>query len=72
VRTYKPDVRKRVLPAIDPVAKGEALVSCAPKEPLVKVTRAANARYNDPELMRRLVAHCAVFWGRQMSLKSNQ
>ena len=72
MRTYKPDVRKRELAAIVRVAKGEALVSCAPKEPLVKVTPAANATYNDPELMRRLVANCAVFWGRQISLKSNQ
>jgi hippurate hydrolase len=56
VRPYKPSVRKRVLAAIDRVAKGEALVSGAPKEPLVKVTPAANATYNDPELMKRLVA----------------
>jgi len=49
-------VRKRVLAAIDRVAKGEALVSGAPKEPLMKVTRAANATYNDPQLMKRLVA----------------
>jgi amidohydrolase len=55
VRTYKPEVRKRVLTAIDRVAKGEALVAGAPKEPLVKVTPAANAMYNDPELTRRLV-----------------
>ncbi len=56
VRTYKPDVRKRVLAAIERVAKGEALASGAPKEPLVKVTPAANATYNDPDLMKRLVA----------------
>jgi len=56
VRIYKPDVRKRVLAAIDRVAKGEALVSGAPKEPLVKVTPATNATYNDPELMKRLDA----------------
>jgi amidohydrolase len=56
VRTYKPEVRKRVLASIERVAKGEALVSGAPKEPLVKVTHAANAMYNDPELMKRLVA----------------
>lgn len=56
VRTYKPEVRKRVLASIERVAKGEALVSGAPKEPLVRVTHAANAMYNDPELTKRLVA----------------
>jgi amidohydrolase len=55
VRTYKPEVRKRVLAAIDRVAKGEALAAGAPKEPLVKVTPAANAMYNDPGLTQRLV-----------------
>jgi len=56
VRTYKPEVRKRVLASIERVAKGEALAAGAPKEPLVKVTPAANAMYNDPELTKRLVA----------------
>jgi len=56
VRTYKPEVRKHVLSAIERVAKGEALAAGTPKEPLVKVTPAANAMYNDPELTKRLVA----------------
>jgi hippurate hydrolase len=56
VRTYKPEVRKRVLAAIERVAKGEAIAGGAPREPLVKVTPAANATYNDPELTKRLVA----------------
>jgi len=55
VRTYKPEVQKRVLASIERVAKGEALAGGAPKEPLVKVTHAANATYNDPELTKRLV-----------------
>jgi len=56
VRTYKPEVRKRVLASIERVAKGEALTGGAPKEPIVKVTPAANAMYNDPALTKRLVA----------------
>ncbi|HME12668.1 MAG TPA: peptidase dimerization domain-containing protein, partial [Candidatus Acidoferrum sp.] len=56
VRTYKPEVEKRVLVSIERVAKGEAMAGNAPKDPLVKVTHAANAMYNDPELTRRLVA----------------
>jgi len=56
VRTYKPEVRKRVLASIERVAKGEAIVGGAPKEPLVKITPAANATYNDPALTKRLVS----------------
>jgi len=55
VRTYKPEVRKRVLASIERVTKGEALAGGAPKEPLVKITPAANAMYNDPALTKRLV-----------------
>jgi amidohydrolase len=55
VRTYKPEVQKRVLASIERVAKGEAMAGNAPKEPLVKVTHAANAMYNDPALTKRLV-----------------
>jgi hippurate hydrolase len=64
VRTYKPEVRKRVLTAIDRVAKGEALAAGAPKEPLVKATPTANAMYNDPELTKRLVEKLRVVLGR--------
>jgi hippurate hydrolase len=56
VRTYKAEVRKRLLAAIERVAKGEAIAGAAPREPLVKVTPATNATYNDPELTKRLVA----------------
>jgi len=41
--------------AIEREAKGEAYAAGAPKEPLVKVTPAANATYNDPALTNRLV-----------------
>lgn len=63
VRTYKPEVRKRILAAIERVAKGEALAAGAPKDPLVKVTPAANATYNDPELTKRLVAKLRAVLG---------
>ncbi len=56
VRSYKPEVRKRLLASIERVAKGEAMAGGAPREPLVKVTPAANAMYNDPALTQRLVA----------------
>ena len=56
VRSYKPEVRKLLLAAIERVAKGEALAGGAPREPMVKVAPAANATYNDPELTRRLAS----------------
>jgi amidohydrolase len=56
VRSYKPEVRKRLLASIERVAKGEAMAGGAAQEPLVKVTPAANAMYNDPALTKRLVA----------------
>lgn len=55
VRTYKPEVRKRVLAAIEREAKGEAIAAGAPKEPLITITPAANATYNDPALTNRVV-----------------
>ena len=55
VRTYKPEVEKRVLASIERMAKGEAMAAGAPKDPLLKITHAANATYNDPEMTKRLV-----------------
>jgi amidohydrolase len=59
VRTFDPQVRKRVLEAIARVAKGEAATSGAPREPLVGPTPGmarGEAVYNDPELTGRLAA----------------
>src|SRR5438046_2914781 len=60
VRTYKPDVRDRVLAAIDRIAKGIATAAGIPAEraPIVEVLRDqfAPATYNNPDLTRRLVA----------------
>jgi amidohydrolase len=60
VRTYKPDVRERVLAAIDRIAKGIAIAAGTPAEraPIVEVLpdQFAPATYNNPDLTRRLVA----------------
>jgi amidohydrolase len=60
VRTYKSDVRDRVLAAIDRIAKGTAAAGGVPPEraPIVEVLRDqfTPATYNNPELTRRLVA----------------
>jgi metal-dependent amidase/aminoacylase/carboxypeptidase family protein len=60
VRTYKADVRERVLAAIDRIAKGCAAAAGVPPDraPVVKVLQDqfTPATYNNPELTRRLVA----------------
>ncbi|MDQ2825209.1 MAG: amidohydrolase [Verrucomicrobiota bacterium] len=60
VRTYKADVRERVLAAIDRIAKGVATTGGVPKErePIVYVRRDefTPATFNNPELTKRLVA----------------
>src|SRR5207253_406229 len=60
VRTYKADVRERVLAAIERIAKGCATAAGLPfgKMPTVNVLRDqfAPATYNNPELTKRLVS----------------
>jgi hippurate hydrolase len=59
VRTFDPQVRKRVLEAIARIAKGEAAAAGAPREPLMEPTAGmpgAEAVYNDPDLTNRLAA----------------
>ena len=59
VRTYKPDVRERVLAAIDRIAQGIAAAGGVPAERAPIVTVSKNeftpATYNNPELTKRLV-----------------
>ena len=54
VRTYKEDVRRRTLAAIERIAKAEATAAGAPREPLVRTQLGYDATYNDPELTRRV------------------
>ena len=60
VRTYKSQVRERVLADIDRIAKGCAAAAGMPAElaPIVSVPKDPNtiAAYNNPELTKRLVA----------------
>jgi len=55
VRTYKKEVRDRVLQGIERVAKAEAELAVAPRAPEVKLTEGTIAVYNDPKLTERLV-----------------
>jgi amidohydrolase len=64
VRSYKPEVRDRVLSAIARITKAEAAASLAPKEPTVTVSEGGyGATYNDPELAKRLSAAFAAAFG---------
>ena len=59
VRTFKPEVRKRVLASIERIAKGIALSAGIPEEraPVVEMIapEATDATYNDPALTERIV-----------------
>ncbi len=54
VRSYKSEVRERLIAAIERIAKAEAAAARAPKEPLVKVVESTKATYNDPALTARV------------------
>ena len=56
VRTFKPEVRKRVLASIVREVEGEAQAAGAPKKPVVEIVPGADSVYNDPELTARAVA----------------
>jgi amidohydrolase len=63
VRSYKEEVRKRLLASIDRIAKAEAAAAGAPKPPKMEVTEGTNAMYNDPALTRRIAAALAKTLG---------
>jgi amidohydrolase len=60
VRTYKEEVRQRILASLDRIAKGVALAGAVPEDraPIVKAseTEATPATYNDPALTAREAA----------------
>jgi len=54
VRTYKPDVRKQVLAAIERIAKAEAEAAGAPRAPQIERYEFTDSTYNEPGLDQRL------------------
>ncbi|MBZ5520978.1 MAG: amidohydrolase [Acidobacteriia bacterium] len=56
VRSYKPEVRKHLLEAIERVARAEAMAAGADKMPLIEHYEATGAVYNDPVLTQHLAA----------------
>jgi amidohydrolase len=58
VRSYKPEVQKQLLAAIERIAKAEAAAAGAPREPTVFVDpkEASEVVFNDPPLTARLAS----------------
>jgi len=54
VRTYKTEVRKQVLEAINRITRAEAAASNAPREPLIEHVEGTDSVYNSPALAERL------------------
>lgn len=54
VRSYKDEVRKKLLAAIERISKGEAAAAGAPTPPEVTVSEGTPATYNDPALSKRI------------------
>jgi len=56
VRTYKEDVRQRILASIERIAKSAAMSAGIPADraPIVKVSEGTTSTYNDPKLLERL------------------
>jgi hippurate hydrolase len=65
VRSYKPEVRKKILDAIERIAKGQSLAAGSPRPPLMALTEGTPATYNDPDLMKRVVPAVARVLGPQ-------
>jgi amidohydrolase len=63
VRTYKPEVRKKILAAIERIVKAEATAAGAPREPLVRISPGDAATYNDPALTKRIAGALASTLG---------
>ena len=54
VRSYKPEVRKQMLAAIERITKAEVNAAGATQEPKIEHLAATDAVYNDPALAQRL------------------
>lgn len=73
VRTYKDDVRKRVLAAIERITRGIALAAGIPNDlaPIVKVSdsEVTAATYNEPQLTERLASVFVRVLGQENVIK---
>jgi amidohydrolase len=55
VRSYKPEVREKLLAGIERIAKAEALAGRSPKEPEMKIIESTPSLYNDPALTEKVM-----------------
>jgi len=73
VRTYKPEVRKRVLASIERIAKGVATAAGVPADrmPVVELlsNESVGSTYNDPQLTERVAAALTKQMGSQNVVK---
>ncbi|MGA9641807.1 MAG: amidohydrolase [Terriglobales bacterium] len=65
IRTYKAEVRKQVLAAIDRVVRGESMAGGATREPLIEHFESTNSVFNDPALAERLRGVLEAALGKQ-------
>ncbi len=57
VRTYKEDVRQKILASIERITKGAVMAAGIPEDraPIIKVSEGTTSTYNDPKLIDRLM-----------------
>jgi amidohydrolase len=74
IRTFREEVRQRILASIERIAKGVALAAGVPEDraPIMKVIEAENAPslYNDPALTERVAAAIAKAIGADNTIKT--
>jgi hippurate hydrolase len=64
IRSFKTEIRKQLLAAIERITKGEAQAGASPREPLIEHTKATDSVYNDPALAQRLRASLETALGK--------
>lgn len=63
VRSYKEEVRLKLLASIARIAKSESAAAGAPKEPTVVFSEPVAAIYNDPAVTKRVVSALTAVYG---------
>lgn len=71
VRTYQPEVRKKVLASIARIVKAESEAGGAEREPLIEYPESTDAVYNDPALAARLRAPLEAALGKDNVLNAD-
>jgi amidohydrolase len=71
VRTYKPEVRKKILASIGRIVKAESEAGGADREPLIEYPESTDAVYNDPALAARLRAPLEAALGKENVLNAD-